>query len=255
MSAVEVDGIWKYYGDFPALRNISFRVAEGDCVALLGRNGACKTTLLRIVAGLSRPAKGRILVAGEDARAHEVRRKIGFLGHGIAVYDELSAFENLRLFANLYGLPDPRRAAMYWLERTELERVRHGLVREFSRGMRQRLAVARARHEEHARVELERAASERAELETARTREAARLAADADALADLAERQRREAEWRARQIRGAELAGRIRKSRKTELRVGPLELYSASEVAGQLEAGLLSTEEMAKVAAALEGSP
>ena len=144
MSAVEVDGVWKYYGDFPALRNISFQVAEGDCVALLGRNGAGKTTMLRILAGLSRPAKGRILVAGEDARAHEIRRRIGVLGHGIAVYDELSAFENLQLFANLYGLPDPRGAAMHWLERTGLERVRDGLVREFSRGMRQRLAVARA---------------------------------------------------------------------------------------------------------------
>ena len=66
------------------------------------------------------------------------------LGHGIAVYDELSAFENLRLFANLYGIPDPSTAAMKWLERTGLERVRDGLVREFSRGMRQRLAVARA---------------------------------------------------------------------------------------------------------------
>jgi ABC-type multidrug transport system ATPase subunit len=66
------------------------------------------------------------------------------LGHGIAIYDELSAIENLRLFGKLYGLADPDGAARRWLERTGLERVRDGLVREFSRGMRQRLAVARA---------------------------------------------------------------------------------------------------------------
>ena len=69
---------------------------------------------------------------------------MGFIGHGISVYDELSAFENLTLFGRLYGLPDPRRSALEWLERTGLERVKDGLVREFSRGMRQRLAVARA---------------------------------------------------------------------------------------------------------------
>jgi ABC-type multidrug transport system ATPase subunit len=69
---------------------------------------------------------------------------MGFIGHGIAVYDELSALENLSLYGRLYGLADPRRTALEWLERTGLERVRDGLVREFSRGMRQRLAVARA---------------------------------------------------------------------------------------------------------------
>lgn len=143
-AALTVDGVWKYYGDFPALRNISFEVGEGECVALLGRNGAGKTTLLRILAGLSRPARGRVLVSGADARSPETRRRIGVLGHGIAVYDELSAFENLRLFANLYGIPNPAKIAIEWLERTGLERVRDGLVREFSRGMRQRLAVARA---------------------------------------------------------------------------------------------------------------
>lgn len=144
MTAVDVDGIWKYYGDYPALRDISFHVADGDCVALLGRNGAGKTTLLRIIAGLSKATRGQIRIRGGDARATEARRRIGILGHGIAVYDELSAFENLRIFATIYGIPDPGRRAMEWLERTGLDRVRNGLVREFSRGMRQRLAVARA---------------------------------------------------------------------------------------------------------------
>jgi heme exporter protein A len=144
VNALEIDGVWKYYGDFPALRDIAFRVSAGSTVALLGRNGAGKTTLLRIIAGLSRPSQGGVKIQGADARQETTRRRIGILGHGISLYDELSAVENLMLFARLYGLDDPRRRALAWLERTGLERVRDGLVREFSRGMRQRLAVARA---------------------------------------------------------------------------------------------------------------
>jgi heme ABC exporter ATP-binding subunit CcmA len=144
MSAVAVEGVWKFYGDFPALRDIRLRADAGACLALIGRNGAGKTTLLRAVAGFSRPGRGRILIGGKEPRDTETRRHLGFIGHGISVYDELSAFENLTLYARLYHLPDPRARALEWLERTGLERVRDGLVREFSRGMRQRLAVARA---------------------------------------------------------------------------------------------------------------
>jgi heme ABC exporter ATP-binding subunit CcmA len=144
MNAVEVQGVWKYFGDYPALRDLSLTVPRGSCMALLGRNGAGKTTLLRILAGLSRPAKGRVSILGADTRARAARGGVGVLGHGIGVYEELSAIENLRLFGRLYGLEDPDRTASEWLERAGLERVRDGLVREFSRGMRQRLAVARA---------------------------------------------------------------------------------------------------------------
>jgi heme exporter protein A len=144
MSAVAAEGVWKFYGDFPALRDISLRVEPGMCLALLGRNGAGKTTLLRMLAGLSRASRGRVTVFEKESREQETRRKIGILGHGIAVYEEFSAYENLRLFAGLYGLRDPHKTALEWLERTGLGRVKDGLVREFSRGMRQRLAVARA---------------------------------------------------------------------------------------------------------------
>jgi len=143
-SAVAIEGVWKFFGDYPALRDISFNVEGGDCLALLGRNGAGKTSLLRILAGLSKAAKGRVAIMGKDARAEDTRQRIGVLGHGIGVYEELSAYENLRLFARLYKIPDPRARALEWLERTGLDRVADGLVREFSRGMRQRLAVARA---------------------------------------------------------------------------------------------------------------
>jgi len=144
MSAVAVDEVWKYYGDFPALRDIRLEAPAGSCLALIGRNGAGKTTLLRIIAGFSRAGKGEVRILGKLPRETETRRHVGFIGHGIAVHDELSALENLTLYAKLYGLADPRRTAMEWLEHTGLERVRDGLVREFSRGMRQRLAVARA---------------------------------------------------------------------------------------------------------------
>jgi heme exporter protein A len=144
MSAVAIEGVWKFFGDYPALRDISFTVDGGACLALLGRNGAGKTTLLRILAGLSKAARGSVTILGKDARAEITRQKIGVLGHGIGVYEELSAYENLRLFSRLYGIADPSKTAREWLERTGLDRVRDGLVREFSRGMRQRLAVARA---------------------------------------------------------------------------------------------------------------
>ncbi|MBV9508410.1 MAG: heme ABC exporter ATP-binding protein CcmA [Acidobacteriia bacterium] len=144
MNALAVEGVWKYYGDYPALRDINLTCEAGSCLALIGRNGAGKTTLLRTIAGFSRPMKGAIKILGGSPRETATRRNVGFIGHGIAVYDELSALENLMLYARLYGLTDARTKALQWLTETGLERVRDGLVREFSRGMRQRLAVARA---------------------------------------------------------------------------------------------------------------
>jgi heme ABC exporter ATP-binding subunit CcmA len=143
MNALEIDAVWKYFGDFPALRDVGFKISPGSVVALLGRNGAGKTTLLRILAGLAKPSKGSVKIYGSEVREEPTRRRIGVLGHGISLYDELTATENLVLFGKLYGLADPEKRAHEWLERTGLERVRDGLVREFSRGMRQRLAVAR----------------------------------------------------------------------------------------------------------------
>ena len=144
MNAVGVEGVWKFYGDYPALRNVNLQAEPGACLALIGRNGAGKTTLLRTIAGFSRPGKGKISIFGNSPRETAARRKMGYIGHGISVYDELSALENLTLYGKLYALPNPKKSAIEWLERTGLERVKNGLVREFSRGMRQRLAVARA---------------------------------------------------------------------------------------------------------------
>jgi heme exporter protein A len=134
MYAVAADRVWKYFGDYPALRGADLQVAKGSCLALLGRNGAGKTTMLRILANLSRPSKGEIQISGS----------LGYLGHGIGVYDDLSAFENLVLFGQLQGVDNPAGSAVEALERVGLARVKDGMAREFSRGMRQRLAVARA---------------------------------------------------------------------------------------------------------------
>ena len=134
MHAVAADRVWKYFGDYPALRGATLEVTKGACVALLGRNGAGKTTLLRILGSLSKPSKGEVKILG----------RIGYLGHGIGVYDDLSALENLTLFGQLAGVDNPKHAANEALERVGLTRVKEGLAREFSRGMRQRLAIARA---------------------------------------------------------------------------------------------------------------
>ena len=144
MDAIVLDGVWKYFGDYPAIRNVSFRLGQGQCLALIGRNGAGKTTLLRMLGGFSRPAKGDVKISGGSPRDTATRRSIGIIGHGISVYDELSAIENLRLFAKIYGLTNAESRAGQLLDRVGLGRVKDGLVREFSRGMRQRLAVARA---------------------------------------------------------------------------------------------------------------
>ena len=116
-AAIAVDRVWKFYGDYAALRDITLNIEPGTCTALLGRNGAGKTTLLRIIAGLSRAAKGQVSICGDDVRTPETRHRLGVLGHAIGIYDELSAMENLRLFARLYDVSDVDCAAMRWLEK------------------------------------------------------------------------------------------------------------------------------------------
>jgi heme ABC exporter ATP-binding subunit CcmA len=132
--AIDLAGVWKFYGDYAALRDVSLNVEEGSCCALLGRNGAGKTTLLRILAGLSSFERGSMQIFGA---------RTGFLGHGIGVYEDLSARENLLFFARLAEVAEPERIATEWLERVGLAIASDMLVRQFSRGMRQRLALAR----------------------------------------------------------------------------------------------------------------
>jgi heme ABC exporter ATP-binding subunit CcmA len=143
MPEVKLERVWKFYGDYPALRDCTLTVQEGSCCALLGRNGAGKTTLLRILAGLSPFQRGEIRLFGGSPRSEEARRRTGFLGHGIGVYEDLSARENLNFFARISGMRKARALADHWLLRVGLDRVANMPVRQFSRGMRQRLALAR----------------------------------------------------------------------------------------------------------------
>ncbi len=142
--AILARGVTKYFGDFPALRRIDLEVKPGCVLALLGRNGAGKTTFLRMLAGLTSPTDGEISLPSVGADFVSVRRHIGVVGHGQWIYDDLSAEENLRFFASLYEVDNIERKLAEWLEKVGLKRFRHSRVSEFSRGMRQRLAIARA---------------------------------------------------------------------------------------------------------------
>ncbi len=143
-AAAEAQGLWKFFGDYAALRDITLSIEPGSTVALIGRNGAGKTTLLRMFAGLSRAGKGHVYIAGMDPREPAARQGLGWIGHAISLYEDLSARENLRLFAELYGMTAPAAVADQWIERVGMQHAASGLVREFSRGMRQRIALARA---------------------------------------------------------------------------------------------------------------
>ncbi len=146
--AVEFQNIEKRYGVRYALRGVSLRIDAGECVALVGANGSGKTTLLRIAALLVRPSRGTVNfhqgAAVNPLDRLAVKQRIGMVAHNILLYDDLTAEENLELFAKLYNLDRPKERAAAALEPAGLANRRHDPVRDFSRGMRQRLAIARA---------------------------------------------------------------------------------------------------------------
>ncbi len=143
---IETYALRKSFGPRPVLRGVDLEVAPGECLALMGPNGAGKTTLMRILATLSKPTSGTVRVAGLPlpAAASDVRRRLGVVAHHTLLYTDLSATENLEFYARFYGLThaQPRIAAV--LEQVGLTSRRHDLVRTFSRGMQQRLAIGRA---------------------------------------------------------------------------------------------------------------
>ena len=143
---IEVRRLVKTFGLKPVLRGLDFRAVPGEFVALLGPNGAGKTTMLRILSSLSRPTLGEVRVAGYSlpGQASEVRRLLGVVSHQPLLYGELTAEENLRFYARMYGLSDGARRALQALESVGLAARRRDLVRQFSRGMQQRLAIGRA---------------------------------------------------------------------------------------------------------------
>jgi ABC-type multidrug transport system ATPase subunit len=135
------ENIDKRYGGLYALRRLNLEIGAGECVALAGRNGSGKTTLLRIAARLARPSSGKVSYLGET---ENTRARIGFVAHATMAYDELTAEENLLLFARLQDVEEPAGRVSRLLQEVALAERKDSLVRTFSRGMRQRVAIARA---------------------------------------------------------------------------------------------------------------
>ena len=143
---IEVKGLFKSFGPRRVLRGLALHVGKGEFVVIVGPNGAGKTTLLRILATIMKPDRGEITIDGfrlPDATV-EIRRRIGYISHHPLLYDELTAEENLRFYGMMYSVPEPERRIEQLLEQVGLADRRRDRVRTFSRGMLQRLAIARA---------------------------------------------------------------------------------------------------------------
>jgi len=143
---ITVRKLVKRFGLKIVLRGMDFSVAPGEFVALLGPNGAGKTTFLRILASLSRPTMGQVNIAGYSLphQAAAVRRRLGVVSHLPLLYGDLTADENLRFFARMYDIPQADQRISDVLVMVGLASRRRDLVRTFSRGMQQRLAIGRA---------------------------------------------------------------------------------------------------------------
>ena len=140
--AIQLLDVSKRFGPLVALDGISLTVQSGEFVLLAGPNGAGKSTLGRLLSGLSQPTRGRVLISGLEPRDSSVRHAVGFLSHQPLLYDDLSARENLDFFARMYGVPRSRVDTL--IAEGGIEPFQHRRVRELSRGMKQRLALARA---------------------------------------------------------------------------------------------------------------
>ena len=145
LAVVEADSIARAFGARRAVDGVSLRVQSGETLALFGPNGAGKTTLLRLLGGLLRPSGGSARIGGEKVPGGaELRRQIGVISHRTLLYDALTARENVEFFARLYGVTSPRDAAMRSLERMKIADRANTPVRALSRGMKQRVSIARA---------------------------------------------------------------------------------------------------------------
>lgn len=145
-NAIETKKLTKVFGDRKALDKVSIEVPEGAFLSIFGPNGAGKTTLVRTLATLSHATSGTALVAGFDAKEEpdKVREHIGLISHNPMLYPDLTAMENLMFTAQLYGVVNAEERVRELLRAVELDHRRFDVVRTFSRGMTQRLSIARA---------------------------------------------------------------------------------------------------------------
>ncbi|RLT27242.1 MAG: ABC transporter ATP-binding protein [Chloroflexi bacterium] len=146
MTAIEARSLTKQFSGVPVLDRVTFAVEDGAKIALIGANGAGKSTLLSVLSTLALASSGTFQVGDieADGDTAALRRKIGVLAHSPMLYEELTPLENLRFFAKLYGVTDGAERAQVLLERVGLWRRRDEATHVLSRGMHQRLAIARA---------------------------------------------------------------------------------------------------------------
>jgi ABC-2 type transport system ATP-binding protein len=143
---IETQGLSRRFGAFVAVEDVTLSVRAGEVFGFLGPNGAGKTTVMRILCGLIAPSSGSARVVGCDVRKDgaTIRRRVGLLTESPGLYRKLSAEDNLRYFAKLYGVPDPAPAIRQHLTALGLYERRHDPVGSFSKGMTQKVAIARA---------------------------------------------------------------------------------------------------------------
>jgi len=143
---ISVEHLYKEYGTFRALDDVSFEVSSGEIVGFLGPNGAGKTTTMRILAGYMPPTDGQASVAGFDVMEHslEVRRRIGYLPESVPLYTEMSVRAYLRYMASLRRVPDRRDAVQRAMEACHIEERADSLIGKLSKGLRQRVGLAQA---------------------------------------------------------------------------------------------------------------
>ena len=143
---IQVRDLRKDFGYLQALSGVSFDLNKGEFLTIFGPNGAGKTTLIKVLAGLTRPTSGSAHIDGFDALESntELRSQIGVISHATCLYPDLTALENLLFYAKLYGLDDPEKRADESIREAGLQLRRHDPVRTYSRGMQQRMAIARA---------------------------------------------------------------------------------------------------------------
>ena len=143
---LQAKDITKSFGHFQVLNKVNLSINKGDRYILYGSNGAGKTTLVKILSSLQKPDSGKVSLFGKniEKNSKDIKSKIGFMSHEPYLYNELSAFENLFFYASLYSIPNPDVRVKNLLKEVGLYHRGHDRVITFSRGMKQRLSLARA---------------------------------------------------------------------------------------------------------------
>jgi len=144
--AIEIQGLTKSFGSRLALKGIDLKMSEGECVTIFGPNGAGKTTLIKVLATLSKPSDGKVHLAGLNIRkdAVPIRRKIGVVSHQTFLYDNLTTYENLKFYGIMYDVSNLEQRILEVIDLVGIKARLHDRVGILSRGMQQRLSIARA---------------------------------------------------------------------------------------------------------------